>query len=59
MRDKRISLGLTQVDVAKAVGVSLVTYQLWERGVTTPTPENQKKLNTILGVKDLLQKRFE
>ena len=48
MKEKRLKLNLTQTDVALAVGVSLTTYQLWEKGVTTPTPENLKKLNKVL-----------
>jgi transcriptional regulator with XRE-family HTH domain len=55
MKDKRLALKLTQTDVAIAVGVSLVTYQLWERGVTTPTPENQKKLDKILRIEEGLK----
>lgn len=52
MKDHRLELKLTQADVALAVGVSLTTYQLWEKGVTTPTPENLKKLNSVLGIKN-------
>ena len=51
MKEKRIALNLTQVDVALAVGVSLTTYQLWERGVTKPSPENTKKLEKVLNKK--------
>ena len=35
---------LTQLDVALGVGVSLMTYQLWERGANNPNPENLEKL---------------
>jgi transcriptional regulator with XRE-family HTH domain len=52
MKEKRLKLKLTQADVALAVGVSLTTYQLWEKGVTTPTPENMIKLKKVLGDKD-------
>lgn len=52
LKKRRKKLELTQTDVAKAVGVSLYTYQLWERGVTTPFPENLVKLKTVLGIKD-------
>jgi transcriptional regulator with XRE-family HTH domain len=51
-KDRRKKLSLTQTDVAKAVGVSLYTYQLWERGVATPIPENLKKLKSVLEIKD-------
>ena len=55
MKEQRLKLNLTQTDVALAVGVSLTTYQLWEKGVTTPTPENLKKLNEVLGLKEIPQ----
>lgn len=42
--------GLTQIDVAKAVGVSLAAYRLWELGVGKPNQENQKRLLKFLGV---------
>ena len=45
--------GFTQVDVAKKVGCSLTSYQLWEKGVTTPTEENQEKLKQVLGTEGL------
>lgn len=48
IRAKRLELGLTQIEVAKACGVSLTTYQLWEREVSTPLEENLKKLIEIL-----------
>lgn len=43
-REKRTKLNLTQSDIAREVGVSLMTYQLWERGVMNPTKENEEKL---------------
>ena len=55
MKDQRLKLNLTQADVALAVGVSLTTYQLLEKGVTTPTPENLKKLNEVLRLKEKSQ----
>ena len=39
---------LSQMDLAAKVGVSLVTIQLWEKGVTTPNPENMEKLKNAL-----------
>jgi transcriptional regulator with XRE-family HTH domain len=50
IREIRESKGLTQIEVAMKVGCSLSSYRLWEVGVTTPTEENQKKLNEVLGV---------
>jgi transcriptional regulator with XRE-family HTH domain len=43
----RIAKGLTQVQVAAAVGVSLTTYRMWEYGMP-PTEENRKKLEEVL-----------
>lgn len=42
--------GFTQSDVAKQVGVSLTSYQLWERGVSKPNPDNFFKLVEVLGI---------
>jgi len=44
--------GLTQVDVAKAIGVSLTSYQLWEKGVTTPNEDNLKKLRSFFVIEE-------
>ena len=54
IRAKRLELGLTQIEVAKACGVSLTTYQLWEREVSTPLEENLKKERSSLGKMGLL-----
>jgi transcriptional regulator with XRE-family HTH domain len=48
IKELRKNKGLTQIEVAKNVGVSLVSYQLWERGVSKPKPENLEKLKNIL-----------
>lgn len=44
LKEKRLEKGMTQIDVAKACGVSLTSYQLWERGVSKPNEENKKRL---------------
>jgi len=44
--------GMSQSDVARAVGVSLMTYQLWERGNMNPNPENKAKLYEVLDIKE-------
>ena len=46
----REHLGLTQVDVSKAVGVSVVSYRLWENGGGKPNEKNLKKLKKVLGL---------
>lgn len=48
MKGKRQELGLTQIDVAVAVGVSAGGYRLWEAGGMKPTPENETKLREVL-----------
>ena len=40
---------LSQFEVAKILGVSPMSYQQWERGVTTPNKENDKKLKDFFG----------
>lgn len=37
LKDLRRQAGLTQVDVAKKLGISQPTYASWERGVKKPT----------------------
>lgn len=39
---------ITQATLAKAVGVSMVTVQLWERAVTSPSEENAVKLENAM-----------
>ena len=50
LRERRKEAGLTQMMLAVKVGVSLMTIQLWERGVTTPKEENLSKLKEVLNV---------
>lgn len=48
LKELRLKKGLTQTDICKAVGVSLPAYQMWERGISTPAPENYEKLIKLL-----------
>ena len=48
MRRTRIALKMTQIDVARAVGVSVPAYRLWEAGETRPTIDNKSKLRQVL-----------
>ncbi len=48
LKQRRKALGLSQIDLAKRIGVSLMTVQLWERGVGNPNKENQEKLEQTL-----------
>jgi len=47
----RLEQDKTQIDICRAVGVSLAAYRNWELGAGQPTPENLKKLKNVLGVK--------
>ena len=51
LKQIRLDRGMTQVEVAVAVGVSLVTYQLWEKGAMNPTEKNLAKLKEVLKIK--------
>lgn len=42
--------GFTLMQLAKEVGVSYTTIQLWVSGVTEPNEENMAKLKEVLGV---------
>ena len=42
--------GLTQVVCANEVGVSLLTWVLWERGANKPSLENWEKLQKFLAM---------
>lgn len=48
IKKRRLELKMSQVTLAKSVGVSVRTIQVWEQGVGTPTPENMKKLKEVL-----------
>ncbi len=48
---RREKLNLTQIDVCRAVGVSLAAYRNWEMGAGQPKPENLIKLRAVLGAK--------
>lgn len=52
LKKKREELKMTQLEVAKACNVSLMTYQLWERGAMNPNEENFKKLIEVLSLKE-------
>ena len=48
LKETRQKKGLTQMKIAKGVGVSLNAYIRWENGVAKPTEENLEKLENIL-----------
>lgn len=48
LKSIRKNKGISQMTLAQKVGVSLLTIQLWEKGVTKPNEENQVKLEKVL-----------
>ena len=51
LKELRKEKGLTQMDIAVKVGVSLTSVRMWEKGVSTPKPENKDKLEEVLDIK--------
>ena len=56
---RRQELGLTQTQVASAVGVSVPAYRLWEYGGTKPTAENEAKLREVLRLGGMMDAKHE
>ena len=50
IRILRKKAGLTQIDVAKALGVSIATFRRWEAGETAPTGTRIVELAKVLNV---------
>lgn len=50
LREARKSKGLTQIEVAKHLGVNQNTYSYWENGKTKIDNESLKKLADLFGV---------
>lgn len=50
LKELRKAKGMTQIQVAQAVGVSLMAYRLWEMGGNEPNRKNYKKLMEALEV---------
>lgn len=51
MKNKRIEFGLSQRECAKKLGVSLVSYQNWERGMCSPKAEKIELICELFGFK--------
>lgn len=47
LKEKRKKLGLTQIQVAKKIGVTANAYRNWEYGANEPSRENQEKLKKL------------
>ena len=50
LAEYRKQAGLTQVQLAKQLGVSQQTLSSYERAVTTPKPYQMQRLEEILGI---------
>jgi transcriptional regulator with XRE-family HTH domain len=48
IKELRLKKGLTQMQVAVQVGVTITAYINWEKGGCSPSPENFKKLKEVL-----------
>jgi len=57
LKQIRQRLGISQIELAKRVGVSLMSIQLWEREVSTPSEKNQEMLDDVL--RELESERVE
>nr|WP_012219832.1 LexA family transcriptional regulator [Vibrio sp. 23023]ABX77020.1 H-T-H motif hypothetical protein [Vibrio sp. 23023] len=52
LKKKRVEKGLTQQDLADAIGVSAVAVSKWELGQSKPRKKFHEKLSEILGVNE-------
>lgn len=50
LSNARSVLGLTQLVVARDVGVDVETYQRWENGWQNPSPANLMRVKIVLGL---------
>lgn len=48
LKDYRQREGLTQIQTAKACGVTLSAYRWWEMGANKPNEKNLEKLKEVL-----------
>ena len=51
LREARLKAGLTQMELARKVGVSITTIRGWEYGGWNPDQQNKEKLYKILEIK--------
>ena len=47
LKAMRQKYNLTQMNIAKAIGVSINTIATWENNVSTPSEDNLKKLDNL------------
>lgn len=52
LKEIRISKGMTQVDLAKLMGVTMNSIARWEQGANRPSEENMDKLKKVLEIEN-------
>ena len=52
LKGLRESFGISQLTVAKDLGVAINAYRQWEEGTFYPSEKNYKKISRYFGVKD-------
>ena len=50
LKAAREALGMTKTATAAAIGVSLNTYCLWEKGTLSPSPERVREIGQVLNL---------
>lgn len=50
LKEIRISKGMTQIDLAKLIGVTMNSIARWEQGANRPSAENMDKLKKELEI---------
>lgn len=58
---QRKKAGLTQIQLAEAIGVTQANVSIWENGKSLPTADKLKKISEILNcsIEDLFKKENE
>ncbi len=49
IKEARLRKGWSQIKTASKLGVSVLTYQLWERHAGKPSHVNREKLQALFG----------
>lgn len=52
IKERRLQHNVTQMFLAKRVGVSINTIAKWENGVSTPSEDNAKRLEYVFSTLD-------
>ena len=56
---QRVTLGMTQKQVADLIGINLMTYNRWERGRNKPMRALEEKLKEVLQLDELIVEEEE